>query len=120
MFFGEWKTSSPRDKNSWKQTWRLNPQSLTYGVLAAASYQDCARFTVRKAFKTATPTYDHAWYSYSPAELEHWRQELVGIANEMREYLKDGVEPWPTNYSHCFQYGLDYACPFFEPACSKM
>lgn len=121
LFFGEWKTSNGRDRKTWKATWRMNPQSLTYGMLAGAFLgEPCNRFTVRKAFKTDPPTFDHAWYSYSDAELAHWRRELLGAAHEMREYMKDGALPWPTNFSHCFAYGEKYACPFFEVACGKL
>src|SRR5579864_623406 len=51
LFFGEWKTANPREKKTWKQVWRMNPQSLSYGVLAAAHWPEMQRFTVRKAFK---------------------------------------------------------------------
>ena len=120
-FFGEWKTASPREKNTWKQVWRMNPQSLTYGVLAADWFagrgESCTQFTVRKAFKSTPPTFDHAWYSYSLGELEHWRASLIVIADEIR---KGGPGPWETNLTHCFQYGVNYACPHFESGCSKM
>lgn len=125
-FFGEWKTASTREKKTWKQVWRMNPQSLTYGVLARSLYPDCERFTVRKAFKEiGAPTYDHAWFRYSQKELDDWTLELVSIADEIRTYrlLAEvdyrGLKSWPVNYTACFQYGLNYACPFFEPACSK-
>ena len=39
LFFGEWKTANPRERNTWKQVWRMNPQSLTYGVLANDYFQ---------------------------------------------------------------------------------
>ena len=120
MFFGEWKTSNPRDKKTWKQTWRLNAQSLTYGLVAQSAYPGCERFTVRKAFKTDPPSYDHAWYKYHPVELLHWKHELIGMANEIRGYLKDGGTPWPTNYDACFAYGANNVCPFFESSCAIM
>src|ERR1700675_1157324 len=52
-FFGEWKTANPRERNTWKQVWRMNPQSLTYGVLANAWFLEngrngCSQFEVRK------------------------------------------------------------------------
>jgi hypothetical protein len=121
LFFGEWKTSSPRDKNTWKQTWRLNPQSLTYGVLAETVYPGCNRFMVRKAFKTSPPSYDHAWYTYSADELAMWRAELIRIADEVRFY-QGWTQPdhWPLNLSACHQFGTAYVCPFFEPACSQL
>lgn len=120
-FFGEWKSANPRERNSWKQVWRMNPQSLTYGVLAAdwwaARGQVCSQFTVRKAFKTAPPTFDHEWYSYSEPELEHWRGQLIKIAEEIRA---GGPGPWETNWAGCFMYGPNYPCPHFETGCSKM
>jgi len=119
LFFGEWKTANPRERNSWKQVWRMNPQSLTYGVLAGALYPGCRRFTVRKAFKSEPASYDHAWFSYSEAELEHWRAQLLTVASEIRIYRSVNLRPWPTNYANCFKYGPKYACPFFESACSQ-
>lgn len=127
LFFGEWKTANPREKKTWKQVWRMNPQSLTYGVLARSLYPNCERFTVRKAFKelNGLPTYDHAWFRYSQTELDNWTLELINIAEEIRTYrLLDevnfrGLKSWPVNYQHCYQFGTNYACPWFEPACSK-
>ena len=99
----------------------MNPQSLTYGVLAADWFagrgEACTQFTVRKAFKSTPPTFDHAWYSYTPDELDHWRGQLIKIADEIRG---GGPGPWETNWTHCFQYGVNYACPHFEAGCSKM
>jgi hypothetical protein len=121
LFFGEWKTSSSYDRNTWKQTWRMNPQSLSYGVLVQSDSSimpDCSNFTVRKAFKPAGRShgllFDHAWYSYGVAELRHWRGELLRIADEIRAYRAQGRTPWPTNFQRCFQYGVNYVCPFFE------
>lgn len=119
-FFGEWKTSSTFTKKSWKEMWRKNPQSLTYGVLLDADGSigpAIRRFTVRKAFKESIPSYDHAWYSYEPLELAHWRTELLGIAEEIRGY--EGRQHWPTNFARCFQYGLNYVCPFFKMGCDR-
>lgn len=130
LFFGEWKTANPRERNTWKQVWRMNPQSLTYGVLANDYFQKtmgrgCDQFTVRKAFKSNPATYDHAWYSYTPEELEHWKCELINIAIEIRNYRDlDEDFPhatnWPTNWDSCFKFGINYACPHFETGCSKM
>lgn len=114
-FFGEWKTANPRKKNTWKQIWRMNPQSLTYGVLLRD--EGVKRFTVRQAFKTDPPSFDHAWYSYSDAELAMWEGQLVKIAEQIK--AGEGV-PWPMNLKACFEYGPEYACPFFESACSKL
>jgi hypothetical protein len=121
-FFGEWKTANPREKNTWKQVWRMNPQSLTYGVLGRDWWQrnhnkSCYQFTVRKAFKSTPPTFDHAWYSYNDEELNHWELQLIHIANEIRQG-KPG--PWETNWASCFTFGINYACPHFEEGCSKM
>ena len=125
LFFGEWKTANPREKKTWKHVWRMNPQSLSYGVLARSRWPEMERFTVRKAFKEQVPTYDHAWFRYSQAELEHWKLQLLAIAEEISGYLgphpyQKYVGPWPTNWSRCFRYGEKYACPFFETACNKL
>jgi hypothetical protein len=117
LFFGEWKTASKWGAKNWKLTWRMNPQSLTYGVLMADLMPGCERFTVRKAFKADPPTCDFAWYRYSPGELAHWRSQLLTAAHEIAAYPVVG--PWPTNFNACFRYGPDYACPFFDPACSR-
>jgi hypothetical protein len=118
LFFGEWKTANPREKKTWKQVWRMNPQSLSYGVLAAQRWPEMQRFTVRKAFKDFT--YDHAWFKYEQAELEHWKQQLI-LAAQQIEYWRDPIngwweKPWDTNFSRCYKYGTSYACPFV-PAC---
>jgi len=124
LFFGEWKTANPRERNTWKGVWRMNPQSLSYGVLIQndpAIRPDCSTFTVRKAFKekNGVPTFDHAWFSYTPGELTHWKGELLRIADEIRTYRERGSDPWPTNFTRCFAYGQNYACPFFNDGCSK-
>jgi hypothetical protein len=49
--------------------------------------------------------------------LTHWRQQLIKIADEIRG---GGPGPWETNWTRCFQYGPNYACPHFENGCSKM
>lgn len=125
LFFGEWKTANPREKNTWKQVWRLNPQSLTYGLLAGDHFKktlgrECNRFLVRKAFKSNPTTYDQAWYTYTPEELADWRTTLIGIANEIRAYGGERIKHWPTNWDNCFKFGMNYACPHFEESCSKM
>lgn len=124
LFFGEWKTANPREKKTWKQVWRMNPQSLSYGVLAAARWPGMQRFTVRKAFKEQVPTYDHAWFRYELPELDHWRGELIRVAQEIQGYqdsnaLEETVPPWPTNFSRCFRYGVKYVCPFFDVSCNR-
>ena len=126
LFFGEWKTASKFGAKNWKLTYRLNPQTLTYGVLindyvtrdpATFDGRGCERFTVRKAFKADPPTCDFAWFRYAQQELDFWRRELLTVAHEIRQ--APVVGNWPTNFNHCFRYGPDYACPFFDPACSK-
>lgn len=119
LFFGEWKTANPREKKTWKQVWRMNPQSLSYGLLAASRWPEMRRFTVRKAFKEQMPTYDHAWFRYSDQELEHWRSEIIGIAEEIKRYHALAWVPWPTNFDNCFRFGPNYVCPFFETGCNK-
>jgi hypothetical protein len=125
LFFGEWKTASGFDRKTWKQTWRLNVQSLTYGVLVRDLYPECHRFTVRKAFKRPV-SFDHAWFDYADAELDHWKATLLEVAGEIHAYddavihqERDGKRPWPTNFDACFRYGPAYACPFFEGGCSQ-
>lgn len=122
-FFGEWKTANPREQKTWKQVWRMNPQSLTYGVLAADWWakrgQVCSQFTVRKAFKSTPAAFDHAWYSYNEKELTHWRGQVIDIADEIRR-LQYKAGAWEANWSSCFQFGVAYACPHFEDGCSKM
>lgn len=148
-FFGEWKTANPRERETWKQVWRMNPQSLTYGVLWRARQPNLELFTVRKAFKPTSatgknshPSYDFEWFRYSQAELDHWEQEVVRIADEIRAYRlrsrpfspiasnfrgmmvsdvrkQEAHEQvmsgsWPTNYLDCFKYGIKYPCPFME------
>jgi hypothetical protein len=123
-FFGEWKTANPRERNSWKNVWRLNPQSLTYGLLADALDPGCRRFTVRKAFKSSPPSYDHAWFTYSDNELAMWKREVTLIADEIRMYQAEpegslGKVPWPLNLSNCFRYGEKNVCPFFHTNCNR-
>lgn len=129
LFFGEWKTANPREKKTWKNVWRMNPQSLSYGVLARTRWPEMERFTVRKAFKEQVPTYDHAWFRYNQPELDHWKGQLIMAAYEISRYKNmgdeavgdiDGPIPWPTNFSRCFRYGEKYACPFFETACNRL
>ena len=124
LFFGEWKSANPREKNTWKGMWRMNPQSLSYGVLIQndpAIRPDCSTFLVRKAFKekSGIPTYDHSWFAYDSGELRHWKGELLRIADEIRAYRASGSTPWPTNFTRCFAYGANYACPFFAEGCAK-
>lgn len=112
-FFGEWKTMSAnkgRRIAEEKIKWRTDPQALTYGVLVP----ETSRFVVRWAIKSPTPTYDFEWYTYTPAEVDHWRNTLIEIASRIRNDRKSGATPWVTNMGACFQYGTKYPCPMFE------
>jgi hypothetical protein len=119
LFFGEWKTANPREKKTWKQTWRMNPQSLSYGLLARKRWPGMRRFLVRKAFKEQVPTYDFCWFRYSDAELDHWQWQLGQMVADILCRL-DGGETWGTNWNRCFKYGVNYVCPYFECACNKL
>lgn len=124
QFFGEWKSKAPPPKNKreeWKATWRMNPQSLTYGVATEILNPGTRRFTVRMAFKSSPPTFDYEWFSYTTEEIAWWREELLRIAQEIRaRRAGDPHGPWSPNFNHCFKYGVRYACPFFQEACSKL
>lgn len=115
-FFAEFKTSTPRDMKTWKRTWLMSPQALTYGLLTGGKQ----KFLVRKAFKTTTPQYDHEWFQFSPDDLEMWRSQVLTIADEIFSYRLSGLQPWPLNLTHgCFAYGPNYPCPFWQDGCSK-
>lgn len=112
-FFGEWKSASAgkaRRMAEEKAKWRRDPQALTYGVLLG----ETRRFLVRWAIKTPRPTTDFEWYSYSEAEVDHWRSQLIDIASEIRESRIRRREPWRTNFGNCYRYGVAYACPFID------
>lgn len=117
-FFGEWKTKNgywAKRAEEVKQTWRMNPQALTYAVLNA----DLAnRFTVRWTFKTEPPQTAFEWYTYSPAEIAHWRSQLLHIAGQIRVWRHlAGEGPWLTNYLACDRFGVKYRCPHFNNGC---
>lgn len=114
-WFADWKTANPRGKSGWREKWRFHPQSLTYGLLRRLTGHAGRRFTIRMAFKSDPPTYDHEWFEYSDGELDTWRDELLGIAERMaamREW-----EHWPLNPTNCYKYGPNYPCPFVH-ACT--
>ncbi len=118
LFFGEWKSGSAskaRRMAEEKVKWRTDPQALTYGVLIGG---ETKRFTVRWALKTKPAQTDFEWYTYSDAEIEQWRGELLSIANEIRLWRgpeHEGVKlPWRTNRGNCYRFGVNYACPFVE------
>lgn len=114
-FFGEWKTLSAykgRYIEDEKLKWRSDPQALTYGVLVP----ETSRFTVRWAIKPdgkKGPRCDFEWYTYTEAEVSHWRSQLIDIADEIRAW-RTRSSPWRTNFGNCFQYGLKYPCPFVD------
>lgn len=120
-FFGEWKTLSnhrARYIDDEKYKWRTDPQALTYGVLVP----ETRIFTVRWAIKPSDngkypAATDYEWYTYTDQEVEHWRSQLIQIADDMRR-SRAGTAPWRTNFGNCFRYGRKYACPFFEK-CSQ-
>lgn len=117
-FFGEWKTTSGWNKNKMgdvKQTWRLDPQALTYGVLIP----EAKKFTVRWAIKSNPPMADFEWYTYTADEVEWWRRQLLQYAYNIREY-RQHVAPWQPNLTNCFKYGVKYRCPFFDEGCSQL
>jgi hypothetical protein len=115
LFFGEWKSGSAakaRRMAEEKVKWRTDPQALTYGVLLGG---ETNQFTVRWALKTNPVQTDFEWFTYTEAEIEHWRGQLLEIAHEIREHrMYDGVGPWRTNRGNCYRYGVKYACPFVD------
>jgi hypothetical protein len=122
LFFMDLKTASPPPRNrtlEWKQSWRMSPQALTYGLLMEEIYPGVRRFTVRRAYKSNPPTFDFEWFRYSTEEIQWWRSEVLRTADEIRR-LRKGAQPWPPNFQRCFKYGLNYICPFFNPACSQL
>jgi len=117
-FFGEWKTASKFSKSGWREKWRFSPQSLTYGLLLRETHPEVDRFTIRVAFKSDPPTFDHEWFSYSPVEIATWRSEVERIATEiigLRSMVK--MEYWSLNPLNCYKYGPKYACPYVH-ACT--
>lgn len=119
-FFGEWKSLNPnraRYMNEVKMQWRTSPQALTYGVLCEKLAN---RFCVRWVIKSSPPRTDFEWYTYTQAELDHWKRQVLQIAGEIRNYRAAGIVPWRTNFTNCFRYGVKYACPFFADGCSKL
>src|SRR3954464_8125248 len=85
LFFAEWKTASAskaRRMEEEKIKWRTDPQALTYGVLVP----ETKRFTVRWMLKTPKPQTDFEWYTYTQAEVDSWRKQLLGVAAEIRAW----------------------------------
>jgi hypothetical protein len=122
IFYGDWKTSNPPPRSrltEWKFSWQMSPQALTYGLLIQRLYPTCRRFTVRRLYKSTPPSFDYEWFRLSDAEIQWWKGEILRTADEIRR-LRKGSQPWPPNFQRCFKYGVNYKCPFFDPACSKL
>lgn len=116
-FFLEAKTANPRGKATWRSEWLYSPQALTYGLLTGGA----KKFLVRKAFKSKVPEYDHEWFSFSPGDLDMWRDQVLLMADEIEHYEERPMTPWPLNFKHgCFAYGPRYACPLWHDGCSKL
>jgi hypothetical protein len=114
-FFCDWKSLNPRRRSGWREAWRFHPQSLTYGLLRRELGHPGRRFTIRCAFKSDPPTYDHEWFEYSDKELDTWRSEVLQIAYLMQE--SENVPHWRLNPLSCYSWGPNYPCPFVR-ACT--
>ncbi len=126
-FFADWKSlsaSKSRRMDQVKLEWRFNPQALTYGLLCSQVYPGMTKFTVRWAIKPARdgarPTYDFEWYTYNPGELEWWRTQVLDIAYTIRRRRAIKGTNYPTNFTNCLRYGLNYACPFWRANCPRL
>lgn len=124
-FFGEWKTiGSKADLEFQKQAWRFDPQALTYGLVFPAGTMFTVRWAqkpwVRKDGSHKPILCDFEWYSYTEAEVEMWRKEVLDIAGTIRALRLQQREHWPLNPSNCFKYGPMYPCPYFWGGCSKL
>jgi hypothetical protein len=118
-FFGEWKTLSSykgRYIEDEKIKWRTDPQALTYGVLVPETHLFLVRWAIKpNDRKGSSPRCEFEWYTYNDQEVEHWRTQLIQIADEIRwwrTFRPNG--PWRTNFGSCFSWGLKYACPFYD------
>lgn len=109
-FFGEWKTLSKWGRSGWREKWRFHPQSLTYGLLLRETHPEINRFTIRVAFKSDPPTFDHEWFTYSQIELDTWRSEVLRIAEAIQVATLHNFEHWPLNPLSCYKYGPKYPC----------
>lgn len=115
-WFGDWKTSSPREKKYWKKSWLLSTQALTYGLLTGGE----RRYLVRKAWKEDPPTFDHEWFAFDPRDLDQWERQVRIIAANIRGNGLALDPPWPLNYQHgCWAYGSNYPCPLWEHGCTQ-
>jgi len=125
-FFADWKTANPRSRTDWRDKWRFNAQTLTYGWLVRALGLPGRRFTIRMAFKSVPPTYDYEWFEYTDAELDMWSGELNRIADAildartrydarfLGEDADTGANHWALNPQSCLRYGAKYPCPFLH------
>jgi hypothetical protein len=109
-YFCDWKSLNPRRRSGWREAWRFHPQSLTYGLLRRELGHPGRRFTIRCAFKSDPPSYDHEWFEYSDKELDTWRSEVLRIAYQMGE--TESVPHWALNPLSCYRWGPNYPCPF--------
>jgi hypothetical protein len=116
-FFGDWKTisnSRARYMDEEKVKWRTNPQALTYGVLVPEVKLFLVRWAIKPPKRGGPAGADFEWYTYTQAEVDHWRSQLIGIADDIRACRRREVIPWRTNFSTCYKYGMAYACPFVD------
>lgn len=123
-FFADWKTIGVRSagKNNSQMSqvkgeWRMDPQALSYGLLAG---DDCRQFTVRWAVKANPPTTDFEWYTYETAELEWWKGEVENIAMQIRIMRLVRGGNWPTNLKNCTRFGWNFRCPLYDNGCTKL
>lgn len=128
-FFCDFKTISPfyagkqgARMEEVKAQWKIDPQSLSYGVLLG---DKCHRFTVRWIIKGNPVTTDFAWYDYTSEELGWWKIQLIRIADEIRtlRYKQASFVSfpnWPTNLTACARYGWSNRCPLYDEGCSKL
>ena len=108
-FFCDWKSLNPRRRSGWREAWRFHPQSLTYGLLRRELGHPGRRFTIRCAFKSDPPSFDHEWFEYSEKELDTWRAEVIRIAYQMGE--SENQPHWALNPLSCYRWGPSYPCP---------
>jgi hypothetical protein len=114
-WFMEAKTASPRSRSGWREKWRFSVQSLTYGLVLKYTHPNVKRFTIRMAFKSDPPSFDHEWFSYNEKELDTWRAEVIRIAYQMLE--PENAPHLALNPLSCYRYGASYPCPFVH-ACT--
>lgn len=127
-FFADWKSISPRkavNMEHVKAEWRLDPQALSYGLLLGEEYHE---FTVRWAIKSNPVRTDFEWYSYTQAELDWWKGEVLAVARHIRALRNykfsvghnNEARNWPTNLTNCTRFGWNYRCPLYDNGCTKL